>query len=162
MPVVARRGDAQSGTDSIPRDVRLGPEPTCLVGRLDSLRRRNAGVKTYRDLKFWDRAHKLVIRVYELSRTFPKEELVNLTAAMRRTAMSVTAPLVEGMATGGERESVSLVQNSIGATGLLEYQILLARDLAYLDETGFDELTTELLELRRQLQTHLVKLKNIR
>ena len=119
-------------------------------------------MKTYRDLKFWDRAHKLVVRVYELSRAFPKEELVNLTAAMRRTAMSVTAPLVEGMAVGGDRESIPLVQNAIGATGLLEYQILLARDLAYLDETGFDELTTELLELRRQLQTHLVKLKSIR
>jgi four helix bundle protein len=135
-----------------------------LPGSADSSRFEDgtAGVKTYRDLKFWDRAHKLVVRVYELSRAFPKEELVNLTATMRRTAMSVTAPLVEGMALGGERESISLVQNSIGASGLLEYQILLARDLGYLDDTGFDELTTELLELRRQLQTHLVKLKSIR
>ena len=119
-------------------------------------------MKNFRELKFWDRAHKLVVRVYELTRAFPKEELVNLTAAMRRTAMNVTAPLVEGMAIGGDRESVSLVQNSIGASGLLEYQILLARDLGYLDETGYDELTTELLELRRQLHTHLVKVKSIR
>jgi four helix bundle protein len=119
-------------------------------------------VKTYRDLKFWDRAHKLVVRVYELTRAFPKEELVNLTATMRRTAINVTSPLVEGIAIGGDRESIPLVQNAIGASGGLEYQILLARDLGYLDETGFDELTGELLELRRQLMSHLVKLKSIR
>lgn len=119
-------------------------------------------MRSYRDLKFWDRAHRLVVRVYELSRAFPKEEIINLTATMRRTAMNVTAPLVEGLAIGGERESIPLVQSAIGASGLLEYQVLLARDLGYLDDTSFDELTNEVLELRRQLQTHLVKLKSIR
>ena len=119
-------------------------------------------MKNFRELKFWDRAHKLVVRVYELTRAFPKEELVNLTSAMRRTAMSVTGSLVEGMAIGGERESAPLVHNAIGASGVLEYQIILARDLGYLDETSYDELTNELLELRRQLQSYLVKIKSIR
>jgi four helix bundle protein len=132
------------------------------AGRLEPLGRRNAGVKHFRELKFWDRAHKLVVRVYELTRAFPKEELVNLTAAMRRTAINVTGSLVEGMAIGGERESAQLVHNAIGASGLLEYQIILARDLGYLDETSYDELTNELLELRRQLQSYLVKIKSIR
>src|SRR5688572_6534620 len=109
-----------------------------------------ARVKSYRDLKFWDRAHRLVVRVYELSRAFPKDELINLTATIRRSAMNVTAPLVEGLAIGSERESIPLVQNAIGASGLLEYQLLLARDLDYIDETAFDELTTDVLEVRRQ------------
>jgi four helix bundle protein len=153
-----RQGAGRANLGGSPKAI----EAPVTAGRFELLGRRNASVKNFRELKFWDRAHKLVVRVYELTRAFPKEELVNLTATMRRTAMNVTSPLVEGMAIGGERESASLVQNAIGASGLLEYQILLARDLGYLDETGYDELTVELLELRRQLQSHMVKLKSLR
>lgn len=119
-------------------------------------------MKSFRDLKFWERAHHLVVRIYEVSRNFPKEELVNLTASMRRAATTTASSLVEGLALGTDRDQVHLAQAAIGATGQLEYQLLLARDLGYLDATAYEELNTETLELRRQLVTHLVKVKAIR
>lgn len=122
----------------------------------------NGLLKTFRDLKFWDRIHRLVVRIYEITRAFPKEELVNLTAAMRRSATAFGSALVEGFAVGSEREQIVLLQTSIGASGQLEYQLLLARDLGYLDDVTYDEVTAELLELRRQLFTHLVKVKTVR
>ena len=119
-------------------------------------------MKTYRDLKFWHRIHRLVVRLCEVTRTFPKEELVNLTATMRTSATTFGSALVEGYAVGSEREQLALMQTSIGAGGRLEYQLLLARDLGYLDDATFDELTLELLDLRRQLTTHLIKVRTLR
>lgn len=118
-------------------------------------------MKTFRDLKFWDRIHRMVVRIYEVTRNFPKEELVNLTATMRRTATTMAASIVEGSALGNERQQLQLLQNAVGATGQLEYQLLLSHDLGYLDETTYDELNIELLELRRQLSTHSVKVKTL-
>lgn len=119
-------------------------------------------MKSFRDLKFWERAHRLVVRTYEVTRNFPKEELVNLTAAMRRSSLAMASALVEGAALGTDRDQAQLTQNSIGANGQVEYQLLLARDLGYLDDTTYEELVGETLELRRQLVTHLMKLKTIR
>lgn len=119
-------------------------------------------MKSFRDLKFWDRIHRLVVRVHEVTRAFPKEELVNLTATMRKSALVVGSSIVEGIALGSEREQVNLLHHAIAATGQLEYQLLLAVDLGYLDDTTFDEMTTELLDLRRQLLTHMVKVKTLR
>jgi four helix bundle protein len=119
-------------------------------------------VKSFRDLKFWDRVHRLVVRVYEVTRAYPKEELINLTATMRRTATSIGSSVVEGFALGSDREQAQLLQNAVGATGQLEYQLLLSADLNYLDEVTYEELNTELLDLRRHLITHLMKVKTIR
>lgn len=119
-------------------------------------------MKTFRDLKFWDRIHRLVVRIYEITRAYPKEELVNLTSTMRKSATVIGSAIVEGVALGSEREQLNLLHAAIGATGQLEYQLLLSVDLGYLDDTTFDEITTELLDLRRQLLTHMVKVKTLR
>jgi four helix bundle protein len=118
-------------------------------------------VKNFRELKFWDRIHALVVRVHEVTRTFPKEELVNLTATMRRTATSMAAAVVEGAAIGNDRQQLTLLQTAIGLSGQLEYQLLLSHDLAYLDDTTYEELQVELLDLRKQLSTHAVKVKTL-
>lgn len=119
-------------------------------------------MKNYRELKFWDRTHKLIVRICEITRSFPKEELVNLTSLIRRTATTIGSHLVEGSNATVERESAVPLQSSIIATSQLEYQILLARDLGYLDETTFDELTTEIYEVRRLMNTHLVRVRSLR
>ncbi|MBL9084942.1 MAG: hypothetical protein JNK76_24270, partial [Planctomycetales bacterium] len=50
----------------------------------------------------------------------------------------------------------------ITATSQLEYQILLAHDLGYLDGVTHEELTTEIYEVRRAMQTHLVRVRSLR
>ncbi len=118
-------------------------------------------MKSYRDLKFWDRAHRLVLRTFELTRSFPKEELVSLTQTMRRTAMTITSSLVEGFALGNERETIGLVQNAIGASGQFEYQVVLAHDLGYLPDDQYQQLTDEIIEIRRQLASHLIRIQSM-
>lgn len=118
-------------------------------------------MKSFRELKFWDRIHALVVRVHEVTRNFPKEELVNLTATMRRTATSMAAAIVEGAALGNDRQQLTLLQTAIGLSGQLEYQLLLSHDLSYLDDATYEELQVELLDLRKQLSTHSVKVKTM-
>jgi len=50
-----------------------------------------ATMQDYRDLKVWQRAHKLVLQLYTITRSFPKEERYGLVSQMRRAMVSVAA-----------------------------------------------------------------------
>ena len=60
--------------------------------------------KSYQDLFAWQKAMDLVSKVYELSRTFPKEELYGLTSQLRRAAVSVPSNMAEGQGRHGKVE----------------------------------------------------------
>jgi len=52
--------------------------------------------KSYRDLPVWQQAMDLAVAVYDVSRSWPKDELYGLTAQARRAAVSVCANIAEG------------------------------------------------------------------
>ena len=83
-------------------------------------------------------------------------------AGIRRTATTIGQHLVEGANAPVERESSIPLQSAITATSQLEYQVLLAHDLGYLDGVTHEELTTEIYEIRRMMQTHLVRVRSLR
>jgi 23S rRNA-intervening sequence protein len=45
-------------------------------------------MRNYRDLQTWNKAHKLTLELYKISRHFPKEELYGVTSQLRRAASS--------------------------------------------------------------------------
>ena len=59
---------------------------------------------TYRDSIAWQKAMDLAAAVYEVTRTFPKEELFGLTSQLRRASVSVASNIAEGQGrlTAGE------------------------------------------------------------
>ncbi|OGD95126.1 four helix bundle protein, partial [Candidatus Curtissbacteria bacterium RIFCSPLOWO2_01_FULL_37_9] len=50
----------------------------------------------FRKLEIWQRAHKLTLEVYKLSKKLPKEELYGLTSQVTRAAVSVESNIAEG------------------------------------------------------------------
>ena len=52
----------------------------------------------HHDLQVWQEAIGLVTEVYQISKTFPKEEVYGLTSQLRRAAVSVPANIAEGAA----------------------------------------------------------------
>lgn len=52
--------------------------------------------KTFQDLLVWQRSHRLVLDIYQISREFPKSEQYGLTSQVRRAAISVPANIAEG------------------------------------------------------------------
>jgi len=61
-------------------------------------------VRPHYRLEAWKVAMALVKRVYEITRTFPQDELYGLTAQMRRAAVSIPSNLAEGAARTGPKE----------------------------------------------------------
>ncbi len=119
-------------------------------------------MKDFRDLKVWERAHQLTLRVYKVSAHFPREELFGLISQMRRCSASIGANIAEGCGKCGNNEFQRFLQIASGSASELEYHLLLARDLHFLTETEYRELNEELSTLRRMLTSLLQKIETER
>jgi four helix bundle protein len=104
-------------------------------------------VKDFRDLKVWERAHKLTLEVYRATRSFPREELYGLTGQARRCSASIAANIAEGCGRRGNGEFHRFLQIASGSASELDYHFLLARDLGIL--AGCGKTTAQLKMLSR-------------
>lgn len=52
-------------------------------------------MKDFRNLRVWDEAHRLTLKIYRATSRFPREELYGLTSQMRRCTVSIDANIAE-------------------------------------------------------------------
>ena len=86
----------------------------------------------YERFTAWKATHELVIAVYRMTRSFPREELYGLTSQMRRAAFSAAANIAEGVAKRGSVEFRRYLDIALGSLSELAYAIQLARELELL------------------------------
>ncbi len=115
-------------------------------------------VRDFKELKVWQKAHRLVIEVYRHSRSFPPDERFGLTAHLRKSATSVPSNIAEGCGRQGEREFARFLSIAAGSASEAEYQLLLARDLGYLQPHVHRQLDDQVNEVKRMLNSFIQKL----
>lgn len=87
--------------------------------------------KSFRDLIVWQKAHLLVLAVYQLSQNFPKDELYGLTSQLRRSASSVAANIAEAFKKKSKLDKLRILNIAQGSLSETEYHLLLSGDLKY-------------------------------
>lgn len=116
-------------------------------------------MRNFRELKVWEKAHRLTLSVYHVTRRFPAEELYGLTSQMRRSSASISTNIAEGCGRDGDAELARFLQIAMGSASELEYQILLAGDLGYVDKATCDQLESNVAEVKRMLAGLIKTLK---
>ena len=116
-------------------------------------------MKDFRTLKVWQKGHLLTLKVYEATRKFAKEELYSLTAQMRKSSSSIPTNIAEGCGRGGDVEFAPFLQIAMGSASELEYDLILARDLHYLNLDEYEVLNEDTVEVKRMLSPFIRKLK---
>ena len=117
-------------------------------------------MKDFRELKVWEKSHHLVLSIYNVTSGFPKEEAFGLTSQIRRASVSVPANIAEGCGKTGDNEFTRYLYIAMGSASELEYELLLAHDLKYLDDKNYEILTTELIEIRKMLNGLIQRIKS--
>ena len=100
--------------------------------------RRDKSEKGYHRLLAWQRAHALVLLVYELTEKFPKYELFGLTKQLRDAAVSVPANIVEGYARGTSKQYLYHLNVAWGSLAEVEYYLELAFDRGYINAEQYE------------------------
>jgi len=111
---------------------------------------------SHRDLIVWQKAMDLVVLVYKLAESFPKEETYRLTSQITRSVVSVPANIAEGNARGGRKEYAHFLAIAKGSLMETETYVFLAMRLGYLSEAE----TAASLKLITEISKMLTKLRN--
>jgi len=100
----------------------------------------------------------LVLEVYRCTQTFPKTETYGLTSQLRRAAVSIPSNIAEGQARLSTGEFKQFLGNARGSLMEVETQILIARDLGYLENDRSETLLASAREVGRILNGLLASL----
>lgn len=95
-------------------------------------------IKSFTDLDTWKEAHKLVVEIYKITKDFPNEEKFGLVNQMRRAAVSITSNIAEGFSRQSLKEKIQFYFMSKGSNIELQNQLLIAKDVGYLNKEIFD------------------------
>ena len=95
-------------------------------------------IKDFTDLDAWQKGHQLVLEIYRLAKSFPKDELFALTIQIRRAAISVTSNIAEGFGRISIKEKIHFYFIAQGSITELQNQLIIARDLDYLSGDNFE------------------------
>ena len=70
-------------------------------------------IKSYKDLLVWQKSRSFVIKIYNESKSFPKEEMYCLTSQIRRSAVSVPSIISEGFGREGVKDYLRFLNITI-------------------------------------------------
>ncbi len=108
-------------------------------------------MRDFKKLNVWHSSHQLVLKVYQITQIFPKEELFGLTSQMRRSFASISYNISEGAGRNSEKEFANFLNIALGSSNEAENQLILAKDLKYITNENFEILTEELIIVKKQL-----------
>jgi len=116
-------------------------------------------MKDFRQVQVWEKSHQLALAVYKATKDFPKEELYGLTSQIRRASMSIPTNIAEGCGKYTDADFARFLQIAMGSASETEYQLLLAHDLGFLPTTKYEQLNTDVVEVKRMLASLLKTLR---
>jgi four helix bundle protein len=117
-------------------------------------------MRDFRTLDVWVKSHALVLRLYQATAGFPAEERYGLTSQMRRAGVSVPTNIAEGCGHASDPEFARYLQLATASASELEYELLLARDLNYLNVEYYSELTGSVQELKKMLSVFILRIRD--
>jgi four helix bundle protein len=108
-------------------------------------------MRNFQELLIWQKSHQLTLKIYSSTRSFPKEEIFGLTSQVRRSSSSISANIAEGCGHDSNAEFKRYLAIALGSTNELEGHLILAKDLEYLSNPTFIELSAATIELRKMI-----------
>lgn len=116
-------------------------------------------MQDFRKLKVWQKAHAATLSIYMATEKFPAGERYGLTSQMRRAASSIAANIAEGCGRSSDADFGRFLYHAMGSASELEYFLLLARDLKFLDKASHERITVDTQEMKRMLASLIARLK---
>ena len=113
--------------------------------------------KSFTDLLVWQKSHAFVLHVYEMTKSFPREELYGLTSQFRRAAVSIPANIAEGFKKRGPADKVRFLNIAHGSLEECRYYCILSEDLEY---GSFEDCLTVLDDIGKMISAYSTSILN--
>ena len=115
---------------------------------------------SYKELTVWKESMNLAVLVYRITQNFPYEEKKGLSDQMRRASVSVSSNIVEGYGRLSDSDLTHFLKFSLGSAYELDTQIELSRQLAYIDEATYMDLSQKIISIEKMLSSLIYRRTN--
>jgi four helix bundle protein len=106
-------------------------------------------IKSFTDLIVWKKSHQFVLKIYKITKNFPKKEQYGLIDQLRRAAISITSNIAEGFYRRTSIDKSHFYYTSLGSLAEIQNQLILSRDLDYINNNFFQEIGKESVEIHK-------------
>lgn len=116
-------------------------------------------MRDFRTLKVWKKAHDLTLDTYSLTASFPHDEKYGLTSQLRRAMSSVPSNIAEGCGRNGIMDFKRFLEIAMGSACEVEYQLLLAYELKYMNDSKYAYFQKNIVQIKRMLSVYVNRIK---
>lgn len=106
-------------------------------------------MNNYKDLKVWQKSVDFAVRIYEITKEFPKEEIYGLTSQLKRSAVSVPSNIAEGSGRNTKNDFKNFLGISYGSSCELDTQLIIANRINFLNDSTLSALQKDLTEIQK-------------
>ncbi len=108
-------------------------------------------IESFTDLYACKVEHELVMLIYKETENFPKKETFYLVSQMRRAIISITSNIAEGFSHNSPKEKFQFYNITQESTTELQNQILIARDVDYINRNVFNNIAQQTITVAKLL-----------
>lgn len=110
-----------------------------------------ATIRSFKDLLVWQKSHLLTLEIYTITKTFPRSEEYGLVNQIKRAAVSVPSNIAEGFKRKSKKDSCHFYNIAEASLEEIRYQLILASDLHYINQSKYDRLESIAEEVSKLL-----------
>ncbi len=96
----------------------------------------------HKNLIVWQKSMDLVKKIYQSKAQYPMSETYGLVSQMRRCVVSIPSNIAEGYGRGSNADLLHFLYFSLGSSNELETQIIISKELSFIDDEKAEELET--------------------
>ena len=115
-------------------------------------------LKSYKELKVWQKSIELVKEIYKITNQFPREEIYGLSIQMRRAVVSIPSNVAEGYLRKSLKEYLQFLRVAYSSSAELETQLIIAKDIY--QNIDYQKGESLLEEVQKMLNILIKKLEN--
>lgn len=112
---------------------------------------KNKSARNFREYKVWQDAVAYASEVYKITQDMPWFEKKGLCDQLQRAVVSISSNIAEGAAKPSDVEYAKFLDIALGSAFEVETQLLIAKNVGYLNEELYNNLLAELNGIERQL-----------
>ncbi len=105
----------------------------------------------FKELLVWQKSIDFVTGIYKITETFPKTEIYGLVSQIRRAAVSIPSNIAEGNSRRSKPDYLQFLKIARGSCAEVETQLIISKNLGFLNEDNYLKLNQEIIELSKML-----------
>ena len=118
-----------------------------------------AKIRSFKDLKVWQKGVDLVEMIYKVTKTFPKEEMYGLSAQLRRAGVSIPSNIAEGFGRYHNKEYKQFLHMALGSCAEITTQMIIAERLRFVEKSVSERVLSQAEEISRMLMSLIKKVR---